>query len=107
IAAAALTRPIKPAKEIARNWSDGGRDRQGGRTSVKPSLATKAPASSSSPCFGGVQYFITGSYLQTNEGIENSTPFLNPVHDFSRQERGFCLCRFPRCKHKRRQTWPK
>src|SRR5215468_8689125 len=51
-------------------------------------LPTKAPASSS-PCFGGVQYFITGSYLQTNEGIENSTPFLNPVHDFSRQERGF------------------
>src|SRR6516165_7987491 len=52
-------------------------------------LPTKAPASSSSNCFGGVQYFITGSYLQTNEGIENSTPFLNPVHDFSRQERGF------------------
>src|SRR5262249_24567316 len=35
------------------------------------------------------QYFITGSYLQTNEGIENTTPFLNPIHDFSRQERGF------------------
>jgi outer membrane receptor protein involved in Fe transport/opacity protein-like surface antigen len=50
-------------------------------------LPTKAPSSSS--CFGGVQYFFTGSYLQTNEGIENSTPFLNPVHDFSRQERGF------------------
>jgi outer membrane receptor protein involved in Fe transport/opacity protein-like surface antigen len=50
-------------------------------------LPTKAPASST--CFGGVQYFFTGSYLQTNEGIENSTPFLNPVHDFSRQERGF------------------
>jgi len=49
-------------------------------------LPTKAPSSS---CFAGVQYFITGSYIQTNEGIENSTPFLNPVHDFSRQERGF------------------
>jgi len=36
-----------------------------------------------------VQYFFTGSYLQTNEGIESATPFLNPVHDFSRQERGF------------------
>ena len=52
-------------------------------------VPTKAPASSSSNCFGGVQYFITGSYLQTNEGIENTLPFLNPIHDFSRQERGF------------------
>src|SRR5215469_3058013 len=52
------------------------------------SVPTKAPASSAS-CFGGVQYYFTGSYLQTNEGIENSTPFLTPVHDFSRQERGF------------------
>jgi outer membrane receptor protein involved in Fe transport/opacity protein-like surface antigen len=50
---------------------------------------TKAPASSSTTCFGGVQYYFTGSYLQTNEGIENSTPFLNPIHDFSQQERGF------------------
>jgi opacity protein-like surface antigen/outer membrane receptor protein involved in Fe transport len=50
-------------------------------------LPTKAPASST--CFGGVQYFFTGSYLQTNEGIENPLPFLNPIHDFSRQERGF------------------
>ena len=52
------------------------------------SVPTKAPASSAS-CFGGVQYYFTGSYLQTNEGIENSTPFLTPVHDFSQQERGF------------------
>ncbi|MFZ2078918.1 MAG: hypothetical protein WAV38_20145 [Xanthobacteraceae bacterium] len=54
--------------------------------SANSALPTKAPASST--CFGGVQYFFTGSYLQTNEGIENQTPFLNPVHDFSRQERG-------------------
>jgi opacity protein-like surface antigen/outer membrane receptor protein involved in Fe transport len=52
-------------------------------------VPTKAPASSPSNCFGGVQYFFTGSYLQTNEGIESATPFLNPIHDFSRQERGF------------------
>jgi len=57
--------------------------------SANPALPTKAPASSSATCFGGVQYFFTGSYLQTNEGIESATPFLNPVHDFSRQERGF------------------
>ena len=52
-------------------------------------MPTKAPASSSATCFGGVQYYFTGNYLQTNEGIENSMPFLNPIHDFSRQERGF------------------
>src|SRR5690242_261639 len=57
--------------------------------SASAAVPTKAPASSSSNCFGGVQYFFTGSYLQTNEGIESATPFLNPIHDFSRQERGF------------------
>jgi hypothetical protein len=57
--------------------------------SANSALPTKAPPASSANCFGGVQYYITGSYLQTNEGIENSTPFLNPVHDFSQQERGF------------------
>jgi outer membrane receptor protein involved in Fe transport/opacity protein-like surface antigen len=57
--------------------------------SANSAVPTKAPASSSTTCFGGVQYYFTGSYLQTNEGIENSTPFLNPIHDFSQQERGF------------------
>jgi outer membrane receptor protein involved in Fe transport/opacity protein-like surface antigen len=57
--------------------------------SANSALPTKAPASSSATCFGGVQYFFTGSYLQNNEGIENSMPFLTPIHDFSRQERGF------------------
>ncbi len=37
----------------------------------------------SSACFGGVQYFFTGSYLQTTEGIENPLPTLNAIHDFS------------------------
>jgi outer membrane receptor protein involved in Fe transport len=40
-------------------------------------------------CFGGVQYFFTGSYLQTTEGIENPQPTLNAIHDFSQQEKGF------------------
>jgi opacity protein-like surface antigen/outer membrane receptor protein involved in Fe transport len=55
-----------------------------------PSTSTpaKAPASSST-CFGGVQYYFTGNYLQTNEGIENELPTLNAIHDFSQQERGF------------------
>ena len=57
--------------------------------SASTAAPTKAPASSSATCVGGVQYYFTGNYLQTNEGIESATPFLNPVHDFSQQERGF------------------
>jgi len=40
-------------------------------------------------CFSGVQYFFTGRYLRTTEGIENPTPALNAIHDFSTQEKGF------------------
>ena len=43
----------------------------------------------SANCFGGVQYFFTGRYLQTTEGIENPLPTLNAIHDFSQQEKGF------------------
>ena len=57
--------------------------------SASTAVPAKAPPSSSSACFGGVQYYFTGNYLQTNEGIENSLPTLNPIHDFSQQERGF------------------
>ena len=38
---------------------------------------------------GKVDYFVTGSYLQNNIGIENPTHSLNPVKDFSEQGRGF------------------
>ncbi len=58
-----------------------------------PSSATASgtakPPASSAVCFGGVQYFFTGRYLQTTEGIENALPTLNAIHDFSQQERGF------------------
>ena len=50
---------------------------------------TAKPAATASTCFGGVQYFFTGSYLQTTEGIENPLPTLNAIHDFSQQEKGF------------------
>ena len=36
-----------------------------------------------------MQYFFTGRYLQTTEGIENPLPTLNAIHDFSSQEKGF------------------
>ena len=51
---------------------------------------TKAPPSSANAnCFPGVQYFFTGRYLQTTEGIENPLPTLNAIHDFSQQAKGF------------------
>ncbi len=57
-----------------------------------PSGATpgtyKAPSSANS-CYGGVQYFFFGRYLQTQEGIENPLPTLNAIHDFSQQSKGF------------------
>ncbi len=49
--------------------------------------ATKS--SSAEACTGGVQYFFTGRYLQTREGIENPLPTLNAIHDFSQQDKGF------------------
>ena len=76
----------------------------GGRGTIEPSFeyggtfgnncpATTAskgsPAPSTPNCFPGVQYFFTGSYLQTTEGIENPQPTLNATHDFSQQEKGF------------------
>ncbi len=52
-----------------------------------PVVGKSAP--STSGCFPGVQYFFTGRYLQTNEGLENPLPSYSPIHDFSQQEKGF------------------
>ena len=54
--------------------------------------AAPAPGTHALPgadCFAGVQYYFTGRYLQTNEGIENPLPTYSPIHDFSTQEKGF------------------
>ena len=51
--------------------------------------AAPAPGMSAANCFPGVQYYFVGRYVQTQEGIENSTPSVNPIHDFSQQEKGF------------------
>jgi outer membrane receptor protein involved in Fe transport len=48
-----------------------------------------SPQSAAATCFPGVQYFFSGRYLQTTEGIENPLPTLNAIHDFSSQEKGF------------------
>ena len=53
---------------------------------------TPAPGTQALPpadCFPGVQYFFSGRYLQTNEGLENPTPAYGAIHDFSQQARGF------------------
>jgi opacity protein-like surface antigen len=60
--------------------------------STCPATAAPAPGTRALPsadCFPGVQYFFVGRYLQTQEGIENSTPAYSPIHDFSQQEKGF------------------
>jgi hypothetical protein len=60
--------------------------------STCPATTAPAPGTRALPsadCFPGVQYFFTGRYLQTKEGIENSTASYSPIHDFSQQEKGF------------------
>jgi outer membrane receptor protein involved in Fe transport len=52
-------------------------------------VLTKAGSGAAADCLPGVQYFFTGRYLQTNEGLENALPSYNPIHDFSQQEKGF------------------
>ena len=54
---------------------------------VTPAPGTKALPGAD--CFAGVQYFFTGRYLATNEGMENSTPSYSPIHDYSNQYKGF------------------
>ncbi len=38
---------------------------------------------------GNLQYFVTGSYLQNDIGIENPTPASDAIHDRTRQTKGF------------------
>jgi len=71
---------IQPSFEYGGTFGANCPAASGGAATAKPS---------SSICFGGVQYFFTGSYLQNSEGIENTQPTLNAIHDFSQQEKGF------------------
>lgn len=38
---------------------------------------------------GQTQYFLAGRFLESNLGLENTTPMLNAIHDHTTQERGF------------------
>jgi outer membrane receptor protein involved in Fe transport len=61
----------------------------GGNCPAAAPVVAKAPSGAASDCLPGVQYFFTGRYLQTDEGIENPTPAYHAIHDFSQQGRGF------------------
>jgi outer membrane receptor protein involved in Fe transport len=58
-------------------------------TPAATTVGKASPSSAANWCFPGVQYFFSGRYLQTTEGIENTLPTLNAIHDFSSQEKGF------------------
>lgn len=38
---------------------------------------------------GNTQYFVTGSYMQNNEGLENALPTVDPIHDHTEQGKFF------------------
>jgi hypothetical protein len=38
---------------------------------------------------GQTQYFLTGRYLQSDQGLENAMPTQDPIHDHTRQEKFF------------------
>jgi outer membrane receptor protein involved in Fe transport len=54
-----------------------------------PAVKSGSGAAANENCWLGVQYYFSGRYLQTTEGIENPLPTLNAIHDFSQQEKGF------------------
>lgn len=50
---------------------------------------TFSPSFSYGNTQGKLSYFVNGSYLTNNIGIESPTPGANPLHDTTRQYRGF------------------
>src|ERR1700727_3130045 len=60
--------------------------------STCPTIPAPPPGTKALPtgdCFPGVQYFFTGRYFFTNWGLEPPTAAYNPIHDQTRQEKGF------------------
>jgi len=54
----------------------------GSRGTVSPTVEYGGSA-------GSTQYFLTGRYLQSQEGLENATALQNPIHDRTVQEKLF------------------
>jgi outer membrane receptor protein involved in Fe transport len=53
------------------------------------SRSTISPSINYGGLQGSTQYFVSGSYLQDNEGLENATPSLNADHDHTQQSKLF------------------
>jgi len=53
------------------------------------SWATLAPSIEYGGEVGRTQYFLTGRYLQSDQGLENATPLPDPIHDHTTQEKFF------------------
>ena len=53
------------------------------------SFATVSPSFDYGGSSGNTQYFVTGNYMQNNEGLENATPTVDPIHDHTEQEKFF------------------
>jgi outer membrane receptor protein involved in Fe transport len=53
------------------------------------SWATVSPSVEYGGGAGQTQYFLTGRYLLSDQGLENATPMENPIHDRTTQEKFF------------------
>ena len=51
--------------------------------------ATVAPSVEYGGESGRTQYFVTGRYLHSDQGLENATPLRDPIHDRTTQEKFF------------------
>jgi outer membrane receptor protein involved in Fe transport len=51
--------------------------------------ATVAPSVEYGGEAGRTQYFVTGRYLRSDQGLENATPLQDPIHDRTTQEKFF------------------
>jgi len=63
---------------------------EGGRFGVYGgSRGTVNPSFEKSGALGAVNYYVTGSWLQNNLGLENPTGSVNAIHDRTDQSKGF------------------
>jgi outer membrane receptor protein involved in Fe transport len=53
------------------------------------SLGTISPSFSYGGSLENTQYFVTGRYMQNNEGLENAMPTADPIHDHTTQGKFF------------------
>jgi outer membrane receptor protein involved in Fe transport len=53
------------------------------------SYSTLNPSMEAGGTIGSYSYFVTGSYLQSDDGINNTTASYNPIHDWNNQTHDF------------------